>query len=156
VSGSFGHKLSNTSYHITKAEVKTEIKSRFHSSSDAFVDKIYDFYVSKVDESNQTLIRKAYIAIFTDTIMKCPTYLFTEQMAQFSAANKVYFYELTYNSKHSHCYGLEWSGICHGDEVVFVFGDPIINRSTFSETDYEFSLMINQMWTNFAKNGYNL
>ncbi len=87
--------------------------------------------------------------------MKCPTYLFTQKMAQFSAANKIYFYELTYNSKHSECYGQQWRGICHGDEVVFVFGDPIKNRSTFSETDYEFSLMINQMWTNFAKNGYN-
>ncbi len=45
VSPSFPHKMSNTSCDIIKAEIKTEIKSRFHSSSDAFVDKIYDFYL---------------------------------------------------------------------------------------------------------------
>jgi carboxylesterase type B len=155
VADRFGQKLSNTPYHITKAEVKTEIKSRFHSFGDEFVDKIYDFYISKIDENNQTLIRKAYIAILSDTIIKCPTYYFTEKLAQFSASNKVYFYELTYNSKISGCHSEQWKGVCHSDDIVFVSGYIRENNSQYSETDYEFALMVDKIWTNFAKNGYN-
>jgi len=153
--GNFGvHKLGNSSAHITKDEIKAQIKSNFRSSGDAFIDMIYDFYISHIDESNQLLLRKAYVAIFSDTIIKCPNYYFSEKLAQNSAENKVYFYELTYNNKLSGCHSEEWKGICHSDDLAFVFGYPIKNKSTFSETDYEFSVMVNNMWTNFAKTGY--
>jgi hypothetical protein len=108
-----------------------------------------------MDENNQTLIRKAYIAILSDTIFKCPTYYLTEKLAQFLASNKVYFYELTYNNILSGCHSEQWKGVCHSDDIAFVFGYISENRSQFFETDYEFTLMVNKIWTNFAKNEYN-
>jgi carboxylesterase type B len=87
-----------------------------------------------MDENNQTLIRKAYIAKLSDTIIKCPTYYLTEKLAQFSASNKVYFYELTYNSILSGCQSEQWKGVCHSDDMAFVFGYISENRSQFSET----------------------
>jgi len=105
------HKLSNSSAHITKAELKTQIKLHFAKSSDAFIDSLYDFFISPIDESNQLLLRKAYTALFSDTIIKCPNYYFSKKLAQNSAQNKVYFYELTYNSKQSLCHDQQWKGI---------------------------------------------
>jgi len=155
--GSFGkNKMSNTSVHITKAELKTQIKSQFHLIiNDSYIDEIYNYYISHIDESNQTLLRKSYIAILSDTIITCPTYLFAENMAQFSAKNKVYFYELTYNNEHSSCHNQEWKGVCHGDDLAFIFSNALSDKSTSSQTDYKFTVMVNQLWTNFAKNGYN-
>jgi carboxylesterase type B len=128
----------------------------FSKSTDAFVEKIYDFYVSKVDESNQILIRKAYIAIYTDTWFKCPVHYYTKNFAHYSPANNLRTYELTYNSIHSGCHSPAWKGICHTDELTFVFGAPIQQKTNFPQIEYDFSVMINKMWTDFAKTGYLL
>jgi hypothetical protein len=156
ISGNFGQKLNNESIHITKTELKTQIKAMFHSTGDAFAEKIYDFYISHIDENNQTLIRESYIAIFTDTIIKCPTYYFSEKLAQFSASNKIYFYELTFNSKSSICHSQEWKGICHNDDLAFVFGYAIRNKLVSPQIEYDFSVLVNTLWTNFAKYGYKM
>ncbi len=52
--------------------------------------------------------------------------------------------------------GEDWMGVCHGDDLVFIVGNPIAYKSSFTETDYKFSLMTVQMWTDFAKTGYKL
>jgi acetylcholinesterase len=155
-SDSFGsHQLNNNSHYLTKTELKNQIDLLFNKTSEAFAEKIYDYYISHIDEKYQILLRKAYIAIFTDSVIKCPTFYFGKKLTQFSSGNKVYFYEFTYNSKLSECRKTEWKGICHGDDIAFVFGHPIENRSIFSESDYEFSLLVEKLWTDFAKYGYN-
>jgi carboxylesterase type B len=107
-----------------------------------------------LDEKNQTAIRQAFAAIFTDEILLCPTYYFAKEFAHLSATDKTYFYVTTYKSKRSGC-NEDWMGACHGDDMAFIMGNPIPLKSLFNSTDYEFSLMVTQMWTNFAKTGYS-
>jgi hypothetical protein len=72
--------------------MKNQIDLLFNKTSETFAEKIYDYYISHIDERHQTL-RKAYIAIFTDSVIKCPTFYFGKNLTQFSSGNKVYFYE---------------------------------------------------------------
>jgi len=146
--------MQNMSIHITKDELKAAILSTF-SSHPGVGQSVYDYYISNVDEKNQTLLRRKIAEIISDEIISCPTYYFAKKYSQMSAIGKTYFYVVTYKSKYSPCKE-EWMGVCHGDELVFVFGNPIAQRSSFTETDYEFSSMLIQIWTDFAKTGYNL
>jgi carboxylesterase type B len=146
-------KLMDTSAHITKEELKANILSKY-GSNPKFGQSVYDFYISHLDEKNQTAIRQAFAAIFTDEILLCPTYYFAKEFAHLSATGKTYFYVTTYKSKHSGC-NKDWMGACHGDDMPFIMGNPITSKSSFNSTDYEFSLMVTQMWTNFAKTGYS-
>ena len=132
---------------------KAKILSNY-CSNPKFGQSVYDFYVSHLDEKNQTAIRQAFAAIFTDETLLCPTYYFAKEFAHLSATDKTYFYMATYKSKHSIC-NEDLMGACHGDDMPFILGNPITSKSSFNSTDYEFSLMVTQMWTNFAKTGYS-
>jgi carboxylesterase type B len=145
-------KLKNMTVHITKEELKAKILS-MHRTNLTIGQSIYDFYISNVDESNQTAIRQAFASIFSDQNLLCPTYYFAKEFAQLSETDKTYFYVTTYKSKHTGC-GDDWMGVCHGDDLPFIFGYPIASKSSYNETDYKFSLMAVQMWTDFAKTGY--
>jgi carboxylesterase type B len=147
-------KLKNMTVHITKEELKAKILSMY-STNPTIGQSIYDFYISNVDESNQTAIRQAFASIFSDQIILCPTYYFAKEFAQLSETDKTYFYVTTYKSKYTNCVD-DWMGVCHADDVLFMDGSPIHSKSSFNETDYKFSLMAVQMWTDFAKTGYKL
>ncbi|CAG2175771.1 unnamed protein product [Oppiella nova] len=65
-----------------------------------------------------------------------------------------YFYMLTYQSN---IFGsLNWDDhgdVVHGADMAFVFGHPLRDLKSYTETDYDFSIDVMQMWTNFATNG---
>ena len=48
-----------------------------------------------------------------------------------------------------------WAGVLHGDEILFVFGQPFKPELgyTYTETERDFSSEIMTYWTNFAKTG---
>jgi len=147
-------KIKNTSIHITKDELKVKILSKF-ASKPKIAESIYDFYISHIDENNQIAIRQAYGAIFTDFHILCSTYYFAKEYTQLSASDKTYFYEFTYKSKHTRCAD-DWMGVCHGDDMYFIFGGPIMHKTAFNATDYDFSLMTVQISSDFAKTGYEI
>ncbi|CAG2179507.1 unnamed protein product [Oppiella nova] len=85
--------------------------------------------------------------------MICPTYLFAKQFAM-NSNRDAYFYMLTYQSN---IFGsLNWDDhgdVVHGADMAFVFGHPLRDPKSYTETDYDFSIDVMQMWTNFATNG---
>ena len=42
--------------------------------------------------------------------------------------------------------------ICHGAEIPYVFGAPLVAQNQFTETDYDFSIEIMNSFTDFDKN----
>jgi carboxylesterase type B len=146
-------KIKDTSAHITKEEIKAKILSSY-GSNPKYGQSLYDFYISHLDEKNQSAIRQSVAALVSDELLLCPTYYFAKWFARLSATDKTYFYTTTYKSKQTSC-DQDWMGVCHGDDMPFIVGTPITNKSSFNATDYEFSLMITQMWTDFAKTGFS-
>ena len=145
---------------VTKSIVKSLIEDKFNEMVyKRLVPKVdgkqvFNFYLKELfDENssiNQTTLKRAFSAPLGDFIIKCPTYLFAKDYALHSENNQVYFYYLTYNAKNS-C--LDWMGVCHGAQHPFVFGIPLAKTDSFTEQDLNFSLLVMQIWTTFAKTG---
>lgn len=61
----------------------------------------------------------------------------------------VYFYHFTHRAT-NHLWP-EWLGVLHADEIQFVFGEPLLNASTFNEEEKVFTRKILKYWSNFAR-----
>ncbi|CAG2179344.1 unnamed protein product [Oppiella nova] len=85
---------------------------------------IRQFYL-KDDHKNHSsdVLRKAFYEFYGDIHIKCPTYLTAKQYANYAiksgSKNRVYFYELTYESKFAKFMGCDehMMGVCHGSEL---------------------------------------
>ena len=50
-----------------------------------------------------------------------------------------------------------WMGVKHGEEVQFIFGNPLSNLSgrSYTEAERQLSLRVMKYFTQFAKTGYS-
>lgn len=83
----------------------------------------------------------------------CPVVTFAHYFAQADPPNDVFLYHFTHQTVNSPW--PKWSGVMHGDEIAFIFGDPFKKSSPVQYTDDERSLSQAMMtyWANFAKTG---
>ncbi|XP_054165675.1 cholinesterase-like [Oppia nitens] len=121
------------------------------------VQKVSDFYLKGINKTSSESLKRALGDIMGDLLLKCPTYMFAKQVAKLvNPNNNVYFYELTYMSQYfgklMNC-DPKKQGICHGQDLPIVFGLPLLTPELYSSEDILFSREVQQMWTNFAKNG---
>ena len=47
----------------------------------------------------------------------------------------------------------KWMGVLHGDEIAFIFGEPLNPTKRFSADDRKLSVKMMRYWANFAKTG---
>lgn len=47
-----------------------------------------------------------------------------------------------------------WTGVMHGDEISYIFGEPLNQKYNYTGDEREFSRKIMRYWANFAKYGY--
>ena len=47
----------------------------------------------------------------------------------------------------------EFMGVLHGDEILFVFGEPFKTHTSFTDDEKRLSRKMMQYWTNFARSG---
>ena len=114
-------------------------------------NKVLDFYLS--NQTNVNVFKNKVGHIFGDPTLVCPTYFMAKNMLLWSGDHKVHFYKLTHKSNLSRRCNEEWTGVCHSDDLPFVFGDPFINAQNYNQIDYQFSFLVMNLWTNFAKTG---
>lgn len=50
----------------------------------------------------------------------------------------------------------KWTGVMHGDEINYVFGEPLNPAFDYTEDEKDFSRKIMKYWSNFAKTGYEI
>ena len=48
-----------------------------------------------------------------------------------------------------------WTGSIHGDEIEYVFGFPLKRPEFYSQEEVKFAEDVVNLWTNFAKSGYD-
>lgn len=90
-----------------------------------------------------------------DYAFTCPVVNFAHHYARASPPNDVYLYHYTHHTVNSPW--PRWSGVMHGDEIAFIFGDPFKKKpeALIDYTDEERMLSRTMMafWANFAKTG---
>lgn len=68
-----------------------------------------------------------------------------------SAGQNVYMYFLT--QRYSVNPWPRWTGVLHGDDIVFTFGEALKQGLNYSKADADLSRTMMNYWTNFAKTG---
>lgn len=86
---------------------------------------------------------------FGDMNFVCPTIDFADRYAL--AGVPVYQYRFEHRST-AHFWP-KWMGVLHGDEINFVFGEPLDPTKNYTHIEKKFSKKLMKYWTNFAKTG---
>ncbi|CAG2105294.1 unnamed protein product [Medioppia subpectinata] len=115
------------------------------------VRKVTEHYLKGVNTSDSQALRTALGSLIGDLTLGCPTYLFAKRFAQtVKESQRVYFYELLYRAEYFakmlSC--TSTMGICHGVDVAFVFGEPLLHPNDYSSEDIYYSNVVIKMWTN--------
>ena len=79
----------------------------------------------------------------------CPTVDFALEYAK--AGMDVYYY--VFKHRASNHYWAPWMGVLHGDEINFVFGEPLDGTKGYTHKEQVFTRKVMKYWTNFAKSG---
>ncbi|CAG2108142.1 unnamed protein product, partial [Medioppia subpectinata] len=122
------------------------------------VSKVTEHYLKGVNTSDSVALRTAFTELFGDLVLGCPTYHFAKRFAQtVKESQRVYFYELLYLSnwfaRQLGC-DVMTMGICHGMEIPFVFGLPLLKPDDYIPEDIFYANFVVKMWTKFAKDGH--
>lgn len=113
-----------------------------------------DYYMGNISESDQKGLRLAASRAIGDLMFTCPTHFFAQMFAKRTTSNNVYGYHNTYKSKYSYfCWGSDWAGVCHADELFMLFGDPIRRPQLYNGTDVAFAEKLIKDWTTYGKTG---
>ena len=84
-----------------------------------------------------------------DWLFSCPTIDFAHQYAE--SGNTVDAYYFNYRASISPW--PSWTSAMHGDDIPFVFGQPLNTSYGYEEEEMGFSRKIMSNWANFAENG---
>ena len=133
---------------IKKFHELIELQREIYHNID--VQKVSDYYLQNRDPENPHDLQRAFEELYGDMLMVCPTYGFAKRFAK--SGRDVYFYRFNYQTNLFAMFGCDENTICHGADIAYVFGEPLKNPQMFTETDYDFSLEVMKIWTNFAKN----
>ena len=88
-----------------------------------------------------------------DSGFTCPVDQFARAAA--SAGSTVYRYHFAHQPGNSSFFGRKWTGACHADDLIYVFGLPFLSprEQESSEEERSFSAALIKYWSNFAKTG---
>ena len=113
------------------------------------MDAVEFQYRPALDEDDTRSNLAALDAALGDCHFICHVNAFAASYAE--AGQSVYSYLFT--QRYSSNPWPTWMGVMHGDEIVFVFGEPLKAGLRFSPGEKELSRMMMKFWTNFAKTG---
>ncbi|XP_070539013.1 acetylcholinesterase-like isoform X2 [Ptychodera flava] len=106
-------------------------------------------YIDWWNPEDGAMLRDRVEDFVSDAKIHCPAHEFGYAYA--SSQEDVYAYFFSQRAFNNPFH--EWMGVLHGDEVAFVFGQPLEPRFNFSAEDAEVSRRMMKAWANFAKTG---
>ncbi|XP_054158966.1 cholinesterase 1-like [Oppia nitens] len=140
-----------------------EISGQMFSNID--VRKTVDHYLRSVDNRTDPVqLRLAFSQLYGDLLITCSSYRYASEFAANNSPadnnNNVWYYRWNYAPTGSgpqlmylKTLGFPDNTIVHGIDTVFTFGLPLVAPKMFSPEDYDFTIEIVKMWTDFAKFG---
>ena len=117
--------------------------------SQAAIDAIMFQYTNWLEPDNYESNVGALDSALGDSQFICPLNMFAHTYAL--AGENVYMYYLT--QRYSSNPWPEWSGVLHGDDIVYVFGEALKPGLNYSQADKDLSRRMMNLWVNFAKTG---
>ncbi|XP_054158965.1 cholinesterase 1-like, partial [Oppia nitens] len=156
--------LMNPEFNVTGlTNLVAEINDQLFRNVD--VRKAVDYYLQGVDDRTDPVqLRLAFSQLYGDLLITCPAYRFARLFAANNSPsdnnnNNVWYYRWNYAPTGGPQFmdpkslGFPDNTIVHGIDMGFTFGQPLLEPTLFTEKDYDFTIDIIKMWTDFAKFG---
>eukprot|EP00095_Tigriopus_kingsejongensis_P006002 maker-scaffold505_size153196-snap-gene-0.26 protein:Tk06002 transcript:maker-scaffold505_size153196-snap-gene-0.26-mRNA-1 annotation:"ace1 type acetylcholinesterase" len=109
---------------------------------------IYE-YTDWLNPNNALKNRDAIDKMVGDYAFTCPVVEFAYQYA--NSGNNVYMYY--FSERASTNPWPTWAGVLHGDEIAFIFGEPLNRSRNYDQSEIALSRRMMAYWANFAKTG---
>lgn len=124
---------------------------QLNPGADAAVRSAIEFeYTDWLSPNDPIKNRNALDKMVGDYQFTCNVNEFAHRYAV--TGNNVYMYYFTHRSLNNPW--PKWTGVMHGDEISYVFGDPLNPAKQYERDEIELSRRMMKYWTNFAKTGY--
>lgn len=140
---------------ITTQKARSYILSKLQAYGFPHGDKVADFYLNGLKDEDKKRLFKAVSDSIGDFDMICPTVLFGELAAKWNKNNNSYSYMLAHSYQHIIKVGKHLQdvlGVTHTDDLFYIFGKPIRDKTT-SKENKQMSYDLINAWTTFAKTG---
>ena len=106
-------------------------------------------YTDWLNPLNPLTNRDAIDKMVGDYAFTCPVVDFAHRYAE--TANNVYMYHFTERASTNPW--PTWAGVLHGDEIAFIFGEPLNKSKNYDQSEIALSKRMMSYWANFAKTG---
>lgn len=107
-------------------------------------------------QKSQASLAGSVASTIAALMFDCPTHLYSSFVASSAKQSNVYSYRVIQKPRWPFLGAgacLEWMGVCHADELVYVFSQPFRLKKYFPNDDYEFTKQVMNIWTEFANYG---
>ncbi|XP_074597669.1 acetylcholinesterase-1-like [Brevipalpus obovatus] len=125
--------------------------------NDKAARKLSKHYFGPPERSNNAIIKKGAIEVSSDLIFYCPTFELANRYSSENKKAKTFAYILNRapsTQRVSLCDLDKTIGVCHGDDLFYVFGAPFRKPYLFNDEDRKMSEKMMKIWTDFARKGF--
>ncbi|XP_072179996.1 cholinesterase-like [Diadema setosum] len=134
---------------LNRDEYRNALQYSFSHVNSFGQDAIAFYYTDWLAPDDPEILRDAVDYATGDYLFTCSTVDLAYAYAQ--ANNPVYYYRFL--ERDSTSPWPEWMGVLHGDEILYIFGMPLIPERGYTDAEVELSRKIMTYWANFAKTG---
>ena len=106
-------------------------------------------YTDWLEPKNPLKNRDALDKMVGDYAFTCPAVDFAQYYAE--SGNNIYMYY--FSERASTNPWPTWAGVLHGDEIAFIFGEPLNKSRNYDQNEKALSRRMMSYWANFAKTG---
>ncbi|XP_014679984.1 PREDICTED: acetylcholinesterase-like, partial [Priapulus caudatus] len=135
--------------YVPRAQFPKEMKNLFNFSNSVGHQAIVFQYTDWLDPDDSARTINSFDKAVGDYYFTCNVNRFASAYA--GDGQGVYMYYFTHRSSQNQW--PKWMGVMHGDEINYVFGEPMNADLPYTADERELSRRIMSYWTNFAKTG---
>ncbi|KAK8744325.1 hypothetical protein OTU49_000743 [Cherax quadricarinatus] len=134
---------------VTRPEFESSVRELHPYFNEVVRQAIMFEYTDWLSPDDGVMYRNAIDKMVGDYHFTCNVNEFAYHYAL--AGNNVYMYYYTHRSS-QHVWP-KWMGVLHGDEISFLFGQPLNPEKSYTVEEQELSRRMMTYWANFAKTG---
>ncbi|KAM7315081.1 cholinesterase 1-like [Ixodes scapularis] len=133
---------------LTKIETLILLAPLVSPSSPKLLDELHQIYTQDLGDTDYEKLRRAVQDAWGDKFVTCSSKEASMRLAS-NTDYSVFYYILNHTSSSSP--QKPWYGMSHVEDVLYVFGRPIVEKASSDDQNYSKKLM--GLWTSFAKHG---
>lgn len=135
--------------YVPRKRFEHEVKNLFNFSNSIGHQAIIFQYTDWEDPEDSARTINSFDKSVGDYYFTCNVNNFAKAYAK--SGQTIYMYYYTHRSSQNPW--PKWMGVMHGDEISYVFGEPLNPNIPYLQKERNLSKKIMQYWTNFAKTG---